>query len=270
MKLSFTDQTARNRQPRTASASYIPRTHAWRWWLALTLLLGLFRFTAQPIFGQPVGEMSSASFIIQMGNFNMTGGTKSSSSYTLTDTVGETAPGEYSSTGYYVFAGFQYIYTIPRFTFRIIDTDIDLGEQVLDTFSTASHDLVVTTRASGFQLLARADGPLSRAPLAAATIPFTDCDTSCTISSAGVWTTPTNHGFGFNAQGSYVETDFTDATYFRPFADASAAENAQLIASHDSVVKDAVTTITYQLSVGVDQAAGNYATAIDYTAIPGY
>jgi hypothetical protein len=73
--------------------------------------------------------MRSTNYIIDFGNFNMTSGSKSSTSYKVTDTVGQTAPGEYLSTGYKVGAGFQYIYALPRFSFRITANRVDLQQQ---------------------------------------------------------------------------------------------------------------------------------------------
>ena len=65
------------------------------------------------------GFMSSADYMIQFGNINMTSGTKTGGPYKITDTVGQTAPGRYGTTGYLVRAGFQYIYTIGTFSFSL-------------------------------------------------------------------------------------------------------------------------------------------------------
>lgn len=218
---------------------------------------------------QSIDSMRSNSFIIQLGNFNMTSGEKSSTGYNITDTVGQTAPGEYSSTGYIVRSGFQYIYALPRFSFRIPDLDIHLGQLAISEFAQDSNQLIVTTRSGGFTILAQVPHQL-RTQGGVDFIPATTCDGSCTISTANPWISAQNHGFGFRAAGPYATADFVNATYFRPFADVSQSEVAQLIAEHDEVVSEAVIDITYRASIGTEQAAGLYTTSVDYIAVPSY
>lgn len=215
--------------------------------------------------------MSSQDYLIQLGNFNLTSGTKSGGGYTVTDTVGQTAAGEFTGSGYIVKAGFQYLYTLPRFSFRILDLSIDLGELSDDAFSTATNELVITTRSAGYSIRAIADHPLRKQGGAgAATIQDTDCDSSCTISSAAPWVNTTNKGFGFNAAGTHKSTDFTDTTYFRPFASKADGDTAQTIASHTSIVKDDSITITYKAVISGNEEGGEYSTGITYIAIPSY
>ena len=64
-------------------------------------------------------NLDSDNYTIQMGNINMTSGRKSSSSYTLTDTVGQTFQGQFDSNGYVLLAGFQYIHSLTTFSFSI-------------------------------------------------------------------------------------------------------------------------------------------------------
>lgn len=214
-------------------------------------------------------NMRSDSYIIQFGNFNMTSGEKSSSSYKVTDTVGQTAPGEYAGTGYKVFAGFQYIYAIPRFTFRITDLSIDLGELQNGQFSQQSNDLVITTRSGGYSIYARAESPLRR-PLnvSSAQIPFTTCDAACTISAASPWTNINKYGLGFNIAGTHKAADFINSTYYRPFADRTQSQSAQIIAQSNDVVRDDVVSVTYRATISGSQEAGFYQTSVEFTAVP--
>lgn len=234
---------------------------------SLTSLVMLTTLVALPALAQE--PLKSNSYEIQLGNFNMTSGEKSGGGYTVTDTVGQTAAGEFNSTGYNVYAGFQYIYTLTQFSFEIDDLTIDLGELMAGTFNTGSHTLTVSTRSGGYTITVSADNPLQTSG-ATAQIPFTSCDSGCTIASAAPWTNPANSGFGFSATGSNVTADFLDNTYFRPFADLSASEVPQTIASANTVVQDDVTTVTYQATIDDDAAAGRYETAITYNALPSY
>ena len=84
--------------------------------------------------------MDSSRFKIESANIEIAGGDKSSSSYKLADTVGQLAAGQYSSTGYVVKAGFQYLHSIIPFRFSISNININLGTLVPGTPSTARAD----------------------------------------------------------------------------------------------------------------------------------
>jgi hypothetical protein len=240
--------------------------------LALTLSLAAASLVAAPFSPVPAlaqEPLKSNSYEIQLGNFNMTSGEKSGGGYKVTDTVGQTAAGEFNSTGYNVYAGFQYLYTLTQFSFEISDLTIDLGELSAGNFSTGSHTLKVTTRSGGYRITASADSPLETAG-GLAFIPFTSCDSGCSISTAAPWTNTSHSGFGFSASGSHVAADFVNSTYFRPFADLSNAETPQTIATATTVVRNDLTTITYQATINGSTTAGEYETAITYNAIPSY
>lgn len=235
--------------------------------LTLTLSLAATSLAVLPALAQE--PLKSNSYEIQLGNFNMTSGEKSGGGYKVTDTVGQTAAGEFNSTGYNVYAGFQYLYTLTQFSFEISDLTIDLGELNAGSFSTGSHTLKVTTRSGGYRLTASADTPLETAG-GMASIPFTSCDSGCSISTAAPWTNPSNSGFGFSAAGTHASADFVNGTYFRPFADLSSAELPQTIASTTTVVRNDLTTVTYQATIDGSTTAGEYEATITYNAIPSY
>ena len=69
--------------------------------------------------------MTSDSYQIDWPNLNMGAGVPSSGNYGLGVTTGQISPGLYSSTGYKVRAGFQYIHSIIPFTFTVEKTLID-------------------------------------------------------------------------------------------------------------------------------------------------
>jgi hypothetical protein len=238
--------------------------------LGLAGLVSLGWLWGQPIASaQQLEPMKSASYVIDFGNFNMTSGTKTGGGYKVTDTVGQTAPGYYSGTGYKVFAGFQYIYALPRFSFRITSLNIDFGVLSLNNFATGTNQLIISTRSGGYSILAQADHQL-RLTAGTATIPATNCDAGCSVSAAGQWVDGMNNGFGFNAYGTHVNSDFTNPQFFRPFADASLAQPAEEIAHFNQVVTNDTATITYQVSINSGQAGGIYQTGISYTAVPTY
>lgn len=212
----------------------------------------------------------SPNYKIRMGNFNITSGFKSSLSYSLTDTVGQTVAEFFSSAGYHVKAGFQYIYTLYDFSFTLSSLAIDLGTLTPNTFSTASHTLTVTAPGQGYSVSAFETSKLTKSA-GSATIPDTSCDSGpCTETSATVWTTATNNGFGYNLTGNDVSTDFVSSSYFRPFPDDSLSETPATIMTTTAAGKNRLATVTYKVSVSGSQAAGTYATQIVYIATPVY
>jgi hypothetical protein len=214
----------------------------------------------------------SNNFHIEFGNFNMTGGKKTSTTYTLTDTVGQNAPGQYDSTGYTVKAGFQYIYDNNiAFSFTISNLDLNFGNLVPNVGSTITNTLTISTpTAHGYDVLTLANHPLKTIG-GNSTIPDTKCDsTTCSESVSDVWTSSSTYGFGLNGTGDGTSSFFTNSTYFRQFADNSAGETAKIIMSESSPVKDHISTITYKVNISPNQSSGTYQNSINYIAIPKY
>lgn len=230
--------------------------------LSVLLILSLL---ATPALAE---NLESSNYRIRLGNFNMTSGTKTSTSYTLTDTVGQTAAGLFTSSGYSVKAGFQYLYTLYPFSFTISDLTIDLGTLTPNSFSTDSHTLTVSAPGQGYSVTTY---ELNRLKNAGNFIPDTGCNSgTCTQSSAGVWDSTSAYGFGYNAAGDDVTSDFVDATYFRPFPDLSLGDSPQAVMTTASAGEGRSATITYQANISSTQAAGNYTTQIIYLATPVY
>lgn len=237
--------------------------------VTLLLLSEICHLKSEISLGQ---TFDSASFHIDWGNFNMTSGKKSSANYTMTDTVGQNAPGQYNSTGYVVKSGFQYIYeqTIP-FSFAISDLDINFGYLTPNIGSTATNVLTVSTPTShGYEVIAMANHPLTTIGVNV-TIPDTLCDSgSCSESTSGLWTNNSTYGFGFNANGSGTTSYFTNSNYFRQFANSSSGENSQICMSENVPVENHSATITYKILISPKQPGGTYQNSINFIAIPKY
>lgn len=220
-------------------------------------------------------RLESDSYVIQFGNFNVTAGEKESASYKVTDTVGQTGAGPYGAYGassYFVGGGFQYIYQIDQFSFAISKLSIDLDELTTGAHNTDSLTLTITTGgAGGYAVYTYETKPLTHED-GTHTIADTTCDSgSCDETAAGIWTNVTIGGFGFNASGNDVESDFLTTDHFRQFADAASAETMQSIMSSNDVVQNETATITYKAGLSdASQAAGRYDTATVFVAVPGY
>ncbi len=219
-------------------------------------------------------RFDSASYTIQFGNFNITSGEKSSATYTVTDTVGQTGAGPYGAIGsgsYFVGGGFQYIYPLRDFEFSLSSLSIDLGTLIPGVHANGSHTMTVTTRgASGYTVYAYADHGL-RHQDGVTIIPHTTCDAgTCTTSTAALWSNQAIPGFGYNMTGQDIPTDFTTSSYFRPFADESLAQPMQVVMSSPDLALDNVATITYKAGIPGSQAAGSYSTVVNFVAVPAY
>lgn len=248
---------------------------SWQWLLPVFILV-FISYAWQTWRPVPLSaeELKSDSYIIQFGNFNTTSGEKSSASYNVTDTVGQTGSGPfgaYGSSGYFVGGGFQYIYQIDTFRFTISKIAIDLGTLTPGVHNTGSHTLTITTKgAGGYTIYAYELHPL-RTLGGVDVIPDTTCDAgTCTDTTAQVWITPTIPGFGFNMTGDDIPADFVNSNYFRPFADISAADTMQVVMSSANIANQRQSTVTYKAGVSGSQAAGSYQTGVVYVAVPGY
>lgn len=245
--------------------------------IVLLILISSFLILNSPALAQ---HFESGSYVIDWGNFNMTSGSKTSSNYRLTDTVGQNAPGQYDSNGYIVKSGFQYLYESNiKFSFAITDLTVDLGTLVPGVASTATNIISVSSPAGhGYEIYASENRPLTQA--VGYTIPDTTCNSgTCTQSISGIWTSATAYGFGFNAIGinsSNVATGvgtssiFTDSTYFRQFANVKASESPQIIMSHNLPANNHRARISYKANISPLQTAGNYENSITFIAVPKY
>lgn len=216
-------------------------------------------------------NLDSATFHIEMGTVNITGGSKSSASYTLNDTVGQTAQGEFNSSGYTMKAGFQYVSSPIPFTFTISDIDLDYGTLIPGTPSTLTNIIGITTGSSnGYAVKVIEDHSLKLIS-GSDTIADTSCDLAspCTITDATAWTDNGRFGFGYNVNSTDADPEFVNSTYFRPFP-IQGTDQPSLVMSKNTPAATASGTITYKINISGSQAAGTYQNGIQYIAIPAF
>jgi hypothetical protein len=231
-------------------------------------ILSFFTYFPNLVLAQ--SKIESPNYRIQFPNFNSGAGIPTSTNFKLDSTLGQGAPGLYSSAGYRVKAGFQYIHSIIPFSFSISDIQINFGSLTIGTPSTDTSTLTVSAGgAGGYTVKASENNPLKTFN-SIDTIPDTLCDTTCSETSAAVWTSNSKYGFGFNMTGDDIPADFTNSTYFRQFADTSNSESKATIMSSVNVGRSRVATITYKVNVSNTQPSGTYQNIIMFTAIPGY
>jgi hypothetical protein len=230
-----------------------------------TLYLVLSTF---PAYGQE--RIESPNYRIIFPNFNSGAGIPTSTNYSLNTTLGQTAPGLFSSSGYRTKAGFQYINSIIPFSFSVSDIQINFGTLTPNTPSTDTSTLIVSAGgAGGYSVTASENNPLQLSD-ASENIIDTLCDTTCSETAAASWTSSTKYGFGFNMSGDDIPVDFTNSNYFRQFSDRSNSESAAVVMSSANVGRQRTATITYKVNVSNVQPAGVYQNVIIFTAIPSY
>lgn len=216
--------------------------------------------------------MDSSRFKIKSTNVEVAGGNKSSDSYGLSDTVSQLAAKQFSSTGYVIKAGFQYLHSIIPFHFSISNINIALGTLIPSIASTASTNLTVYFGgADQYQVTAIEEGPLKTQSGNA--IPDTSCNgggNTCSESLAKVWSSTSAYGFGYNMSGNDILTDFIDSTYYRPFPNQTAAESPAIVMSSINVEKNRQSTVTFKTNISSIQPAGSYQTVINFVATPSY
>jgi len=216
-------------------------------------------------------DMESSRFRIESANTSSAAGNKSSASYKLSDTIGQIAAGEFSSTGYVVKAGFQYLHSIIPFKFSISNTNVDLGTLLPNTPSTAQTTLTVSFGSAGqYQVTAIEETPLKT--FSGNSIPDTSCDggaETCTESIAKNWTSNNAYGFGYNMSGDDIPTDFSTNKY-RPFPDRSSNEQPVVVMSSTNVGKNRQATMTFKVNISPLQPVGNYQTIINFVATPSF
>jgi len=220
-------------------------------------------------------NMSSPDYILQMPNLNFAAGNVTDGANHLGFTGGQNMPGEYTSTGYKVLAGFWYLKTIIPFSFTISNQLIDFGSLTPGVPSTAQTILTVSNgSAGGYQVTAQENHPLMVYSTGAKILDTTGDDGSITESLAGVWAQNTTYGFGYTLYGNDVPSPFPSAppvsNFYKQFSDTSQNETPQIVMSSLNVGRHRTAVVTYKVNVSANQPAGRYQNVITYIATPTY
>src|SRR3989338_281646 len=232
-------------------------------------LLYTFYFLPTIAFAQ---EMSSPNFRIQGGNLNMTSGNKASQNFNLSDVVGQTASSLFSSKGYLIQSGFLNSVAGSLFSLSIYPAVVDFGTLIPNSPVEKTLQITISNGdVPGYSISVAEDHELST--LAQATITNTSCNLTnqpCTINKALRWDDAGGiYGFGFNLAGNSVARDFTDKSFYRPFANLNLKESpAQIMVSQQKRVIDQA-IMTLKLNISPEQAVGQYRNTLSFTAVAG-
>lgn len=216
--------------------------------------------------------MKSENFFLQGGNFNMTSGNKSSQNFRLSDVVGQTAAGLFTSKGYIINAGFLNQAAGAFFTFTVSPATIDFGTLTPNTpvekqilISIANGDV------PGYNVKMSENQPLGTT--VGAEIPDTACDGGtgdpCTKAQASLWTGNGAYGFGYRIEGKTVPVDFEKEGYYRPFPATRRNEPQALIMESKARKVADTATMTVRVNVSPNQPVGQYRNVLSFTALAG-
>ena len=224
-------------------------------------------------------SLKSPNYEITWPNLNMVSGNAASPGYKMGVTGGQTAPGLYTSLGYKIRAGFQYIHSIIPFSFQIDVLALNFGTltpQVL----TNEKSLTLTVNsgsAGGYQIQVQENDELTSTALS--TIPDTTCDNpedTCDQNDAGTWAKTTTYGFGYNMSGTDVPPEFSGGK-FKRFSNAAnvPTENPVKIMGKTPLEghqagTDKIATMSARINIENVQAAGIYQNILTFWAIPTY
>jgi len=242
----------------------------------ISLILLLFLFLASKKAEAASPNLNSDNYRITWPNLNMAGGGSTSADYNISITGGQTSPGLFSSTGFKIRSGFQYIHSIIPFSFRISALSLNFGELTTNVL-TNKKELTLKVNsgsAGGYQVTVQENKALTST--AGTTIIDTNCDVAdaCDQNDSGTWALTTTYGFGYTMTGKDVPTEFSTGKYKR-FANASnlPTENPVkimgLTPAEDVVAeRNKIATMSARINIGGLQAAGVYQNILTFTAIP--
>lgn len=238
------------------------------------IFLLLFTFNFKLLTGLAFGQtMSNDSYIIQMGNLNMSAGKPTGAQYSVSFTAGQTGAGLYSGPNYKVKSGFQYIYPFIGFAFSVSSIEIDFGALSPTNPVTRTNTLTVSNQSAGGYIVTAFENHPLLVPATGQQIPDTTCDSgSCNESLAAAWTNSLTYGFGYRCDPltatNYCVADFNDNTFYKQFTNDSAAETAETIISSNVSGRNQQSEITYKVNISATQPAGQYSNVITYIATP--
>src|SRR3989344_2369100 len=218
-------------------------------------------------------DLKSNNYRIQFGNVNIGGENLESGTYDLSTSIGQSFAEKFSSDGYIVRAGFQYLKSIIPFSFSISDISMDFGTLTPSSPSTQTTNLTVSFGGAGQYIVTGIEETPLQTFNGSNSIPDTSCDggvNTCTTSTAKVWTSTSKYGFGYNMSGDDIPADFTDSTYFRPFPDRSAPASPSTLMTSSNVGRSRQSTVTFKINISSIQPAGTYKSVINFTATPSY
>jgi len=231
----------------------------------------LLTFVQHPLDAQ--SHLNSPNYNITFPSINSGAGVGvSGASSFMGVTLGQNAPGQFSSTGYRVKSGFQYIYPFYPFSFTVTPIRLNFGSLATDSLSNEQTLTLKVTNGSsgGYQVTSRVTRLMTSDE--GKTIANSACDTACDQNTASNWLLTSTYGLGYNMTGTDVPSDFS-GNKFRRFAvmpETAVRVMGKTTAEGGTPGRDKTSTMTVRVNINSTQPAGSYRNTIILTAIPIY
>lgn len=160
------------------------------------------------------------------------------------------------------------------FLFSISQTLIDFSILSPANPIKRSNELTVSKgSANGYSIFAFEDKEISSVS-PSAFIPDTTCDNGqCSETSSAPWTNPLTYGFGYrcdNLIGTDCMSGFSEADFYKQFANASMSEIPQKIMASTNNKSNNSVQITYKINIPGAQPFALYSNTITFIAIPNF
>jgi len=207
----------------------------------------------------PIFAQTSSSFKVLTPTLDESGPSKSSGSFGLGDSVGQTFQGKSESGSYIVYAGFQYYGNVLLTLSIACSNAVNIPGVDPGTPQSATDTCTVNTNSTnGYTLYTWQDNDLTRTSPPAESIAASGLGS---YSAPEPWDAGTDTGLGFSLSGPTVETRWNNGANFSSFVTTPAAAN-----SYGSQLSGASTNIvvTYQFDAPLDKPSGTYQNQVNY------
>ena len=175
----------------------------------------------------------------------------------------------YSGENYQIITGFENIQNSDFFSFSVLSNLVDYGPLTPTNPVFRTTGLIISRGSSwGYSVFSFEDHELSDPNNNF--IPDTTCDNgACSETVSAEWSGNLSFGFGYrceNLDNSGCIEDFSQADYFKQFANDSKSEPSQPILNSFSPNKKA--KIKYKVNISGNQNKSNYSNSITLIAVP--
>lgn len=204
-------------------------------------------------------EQTSGSYKVKTPTLDESGPSKTSGSFRLGDSVGQTFQGKSTSLSYNIYAGFQY-YGEALLTISIsCGSAVNIPAVNPGTPQSAADTCTVNTNStSGYTLYTWEDNDPTRTSPPTQTIPAVSLGT---YNAPAPWVNGASQGLGFSLSGTTVEAKWWSGSNFSSFVTAPAAAN-----TYSSPLPGATTSVyvTYKFDAPVTKPSGTYRNQVFY------
>ncbi|OGG18984.1 hypothetical protein A3D78_03065 [Candidatus Gottesmanbacteria bacterium RIFCSPHIGHO2_02_FULL_39_14] len=217
-------------------------------------------------------DMSSESYQLQGGNFNITSESGTSSPARLIDQIGQTSAQIFSAKGILLQSGFLNKASGSSLNFTVNPVIVNFDP--LTAGEAVYKDIFIVVENGdfpGYSVLLSQNQPLTSQT--GEQIPDTVCDAlknkPCSVYKSNLWQEKLSYGLGYHVKSQNTPREFNKEYFFRPFSSLSKKElPVVFMQSVEKKIKNSA-VVTLKLHLSPQQAISIYQNELIFTAIPG-